>query len=76
MLLIRKSTILSKGHNTSGLKIPFISNLKKPACASKRELVTLRYMILETHSILFADEVPEILKKIIFEFMKTWDLMT
>ena len=29
-------------------------------------------MILETYYILFADEVPEILKKIIFEFMKTW----
>ena len=36
---------LSKGHSTQGLKIPFISNLKKPACASKRdvlELATLR----------------------------------
>ena len=42
---IRKSTFLSKGHSTQGLKTPFISNLKKPACASKQdvlELATLR----------------------------------
>ena len=39
---------LSKGHSTEGSKIPFISNLKKLACASKRdvlELATLRYSI-------------------------------
>ena len=38
---------MSKGHSTQGSKIPFISNLKKLACASKRdvlELATLRYM--------------------------------
>ena len=36
---------LSKGHSTYGSKIPFISNLKKPACASKwdvLEFATLR----------------------------------
>ena len=47
-LLIRKSFFLSKGHSTSGSKISFISNLKKPVCASKRdvlELATLRYVM-------------------------------
>ena len=38
---------LSKGHITWGSKIPYLSNLKKPVCASKRdvlELTTLRYL--------------------------------
>ena len=37
---------LSKGHSTQGSKKPFISNLKKPACASKwdmLEIATFRY---------------------------------
>ena len=33
--------ILSKGHSTQGSKIPFISNLKKPACASKQDMLEL-----------------------------------
>ena len=39
---------LSKGHSTLGPKIPFISNLKKPTCASKRnvlEVAILRYFL-------------------------------
>ena len=36
-----KISFLSKGHSTKGPKIPFISNLKKSACASKRELLEL-----------------------------------
>ena len=39
--------ILLKGHSTQGSKIPFISNLKKPTGASKRDmldLLTLRYI--------------------------------
>ena len=44
----KKINFLSKGHSTQeGSKIPFISNLKKPACASKQdvlELATLRYI--------------------------------
>ena len=46
-----KNQLLSKGHSTEGPKIPFISNLKKPTCASKRdvlELEILRYV----HSII------------------------
>ena len=44
----RSSWMSSKMHYflLKGLKIPFISNLKKPACASKRnvlELATLPY---------------------------------
>ena len=45
MLLIRKSTFSQKV--TVHKKIPFISNLKMPACASKQdvlELATLWYM--------------------------------
>ena len=41
-----KINFLSKGHST-GPKIPFISNLKKPTCASQRdvlELAILRYV--------------------------------
>ena len=44
--VFRNSTFFSKGHNTKVSKIPFISNLKKTACASKQdalELATLRY---------------------------------
>ena len=44
----QKINFLSKGHSNSGPKIPFISNLKKPTCASKRnmlELAILRYVI-------------------------------
>ena len=32
---------MSKDHCTQGLKIPFISNLKKPACASKRDMLEI-----------------------------------
>ena len=42
----QKIKFLSKGHSTYGSKIPFISNLKKPACATKQdvlELATLWY---------------------------------
>ena len=45
---------MSKGHSTLGLKIPFISNLKKPACGSKRdvlEIATLRYAKMTVISI-------------------------
>ena len=44
----KKIKILSKSHCTKGPKIPFISNLKKPTCASKQdvlELAILRYSI-------------------------------
>ena len=37
---------MSKGHSTYTPNFPFISNLKKPACASKQdvlELTTLQY---------------------------------
>ena len=47
MLLIRKSTFCQKVTVIRIKKIPFISNLKKPACASKwdvLELATLRYL--------------------------------
>ena len=53
---------MSKGHSTQGSKIPFISNLKKPACASKPdilELTTLRYTFIET----FMSRKHENLKK-------------
>ena len=39
--------LLSKGRSTKGPKISFISNLKKPTCAFKQdvlELATLRYV--------------------------------
>ena len=45
MLLINKSTFCQKVTVHKDKKIPFTSNLKKPACASKRdmlELATLR----------------------------------
>ena len=38
---------LSKGHSIKRPKIPFIRNVKKPACASKQdvlELATLQYI--------------------------------
>ena len=47
-LLIKKSTFCQKVTVHKDQKIPFISNLKKPACASKQdvlELMTLRYII-------------------------------
>ena len=43
----QKINFLSKGHSTYGSKIPFISNLKKPACASKQDVLehaTLGYL--------------------------------
>ena len=46
---VTEINFLSKGHSTQGSDIPFMSNLKKPACASKRdlkELATLRYINL------------------------------
>ena len=48
VLSSKEINFLSKGHSTQGSKIPFISNLKKPACASKQdvlELATLRYIL-------------------------------
>ena len=42
---IHDINFLSKDHSTKGSKILFISNLEKPACASKQdvlELATLR----------------------------------
>ena len=42
-----KIKFLPKGHSTNTSKIAFIDNLKRPACASKRnvlELVTLQYL--------------------------------
>ena len=30
-----------KGHSTKALRTPFISNLKKPACAFKRDVLVL-----------------------------------
>ena len=41
-----------KNQKVTGPKIPIISNLKKPTCASKRdvlELVTLRYLYFAYH---------------------------
>ena len=37
----QKINFLSKGHSTEGPKIPFISNPKKPTCASKRFMLEL-----------------------------------
>ena len=36
---------MSKGHSKYGSKIPFMSNLKKPACASKQNLLELAIYI-------------------------------
>ena len=38
-----ETQFLSKGpgHSTQGSKIPFISNMKKPACASKQDVLEL-----------------------------------
>ena len=32
---------MSKGHSSEGSKTHFISNLKKPACASKQDMLEL-----------------------------------
>ena len=59
---------MSKGHSTEGSKIPFISNLKKPACASKRdvlELATLRYVVLELVAESFEQDIYQEIQKVI-----------
>ena len=77
-----KKNFLSKGHSTLGPKISFISNLKKPTCASKRDvlyLAILRYVDLWSKIYLifylltiasFRIGVPSILflHKLAFEF--------
>ena len=46
---------LSKGHSTLGSKIPFISNLKNPACPSKQDVLEppdftiIEHLILGVH---------------------------
>ena len=34
---------MSKGHSTKGQKIPFISDLKSPTCASKQDVLDSRF---------------------------------
>ena len=48
---------MSKGHSTLGPKIPFISNLKKPTCASKRDVLELAILRYERH-FFFMSTIP------------------
>ena len=59
----------SKGHSTKGSKIPFISNLKKPECACKQdvlELATLRQLMnisLQTYLFFIQSSLQNIVRK-------------
>ena len=53
MLLIRKLTFCQKVTVDKDQKIPFISNLKKPTCASKRDVLELATFIQEKAPVIF-----------------------